>query len=106
MCLADFWSDSKEESFSQSWETRTDSLPCDLPVFILKLSECKKVELSDAFLAAFVNYLVSINDTVLLYFQLNFIFTITTSLNSSPIVHNIHYPSLVLRKKFQQVKWS
>ena len=42
----------------------TDSLPCDFPVFILKLSECKQVELSAAFLAVFVNYLVSINYTV------------------------------------------
>ena len=34
ICLADFWSGSKEDSFSLIWETRNDSLPCDLPVFI------------------------------------------------------------------------
>ena len=38
VCLEDFWSVSKEEIFSLSWANRTDSLPCDLPVFILKLS--------------------------------------------------------------------
>ena len=79
MFLADFRSDSKEESFFLSWATRTDSSHCDFPVFILNLSECKQVELSAAFLVVFVNYLVSINDTVLLYFQLDFISTITTS---------------------------
>ena len=92
ICLADFRSDSKEESFSMSWETRTDSLPCDFTVFILKLSECNQVEFSAAFLVAFVNYLVYIKDTVLLYFQFDFIFTITTSLNSTPIIHKIYYP--------------
>ena len=56
MCLADFWSDSKEESFSRIWETRTDALPCNLPVFILKLSECKKVELFDDYLAVSANF--------------------------------------------------
>ena len=79
MCLADFRSDSKEERFFLSFTTRTDSLPYDFPLFILKLSECKQVELSAAFLATFVNYLVFIKDTVLLYLHLNFIFTITTS---------------------------
>ena len=42
--------------FSHIWETRTDSLPCYLPLFILKLSECNRVELSAAFLAAFSNF--------------------------------------------------
>ena len=56
ICLAYFWSDSKEESFSLSWSTRTDSLPCDFPVFISKLSEFKKVELSADFLADFANF--------------------------------------------------
>ena len=79
VCLADFWSDSKQEIVSLSWATRADSLPCDFPVFILKLSECKKVELSAALLASFDNYLVSINDTALLSFQLNFMVIITTS---------------------------
>ena len=79
ICLSAFWSDSKEDFFSLRWVTRTDSLPCNFLVFISKLSECKQVELSSAFLACFVNYLVSINDTVLLHFQLNFIFTITRS---------------------------
>ena len=55
--MADIQSDSKEESFFLSWETRTDLPLCDFPVFILKLSECKRVELSAALLASFVNYL-------------------------------------------------
>ena len=75
-------------------------------MFVLKLSECKQVELSAAFLADFVNYLVSINDTVQLYFQFNLIFIITTSKKSSPIIHKIPHPSPVFIKKFQQVKWS
>ena len=54
--LTDFWSDSKRESSSWSWATRTDSLPYDLPVFILKLSECKKVEFFAAFLANLANF--------------------------------------------------
>ena len=62
-----------------SWATRTDSLPCDLPVFISKLSQSKKVELSATFLSAFDNFFISINDTVQLYFQLHFIFIVTTS---------------------------
>ena len=40
--LADFWSDSKKESFSRSWSNRTDSLRYNFPVFISKLSECKQ----------------------------------------------------------------
>ena len=60
ICSADFCSDSKEESFYLSWATMTDSLPCGFPVFISKLSECKKVELSADFLAAFSEFLVSI----------------------------------------------
>ena len=63
ICLACFLSESEEESF-QSWETRADSLPCDLSVFILKLYECKNVEFSSNFISAFDNVLVSINDTV------------------------------------------
>ena len=34
ICLADVWSDYKEEIFSWSWETSTDQLPCDFPVFM------------------------------------------------------------------------
>ena len=39
--------------FSLGWATRTYSLPCDLPVFISKIYECKQVELSADFLADF-----------------------------------------------------
>ena len=35
---SDFWPISKEETLSQSWATRTYSLPYYLPVFISKLS--------------------------------------------------------------------
>ena len=62
-----------------SWETRTDSLPCDLYVFISKPYECTQIELYATFLAAFDNYVVSMNNTVQLDFQLYFIFIITTS---------------------------
>ena len=87
ICLADFLSDSKEESFSLIFATRTDSLPCDFPVFILKLSECKQVEFSAAFLDDIVNYLVSIKDTVKLYLQLNLFL---------PLLHHKRYPPLLL----------
>ena len=56
ICLAYFCSESKEESSSLSLETRTDSLPCDLTVFISKIYECKQVELSTYFLATFANF--------------------------------------------------
>ena len=56
ICLTDLWPDSKEESFSRIWVSRNDSLPCDFPVFISKLYECKQVELSAAFLAAFADF--------------------------------------------------
>ena len=56
ICSGVFWSDSKEESFSQSWSTRTDSLHFSLPMLTLKLSECKQVELSAGFIAVFSNF--------------------------------------------------
>ena len=55
ICLADFLSDSKEDSFFLSWTTRTDSLPYDVYVFIFKLSECKQIEFFAAFIAAFAD---------------------------------------------------
>ena len=51
---------------------------CDLPVFISKLSECKQVELSDDFFIILL-FLVSMNDTIQLDFQLHLIFIGTTS---------------------------
>ena len=39
-----------------SWKTSTDSIPCDCPMFILKLPECKQAEFSSDSLAAFVNF--------------------------------------------------
>ena len=66
--LEDFWSDSTEGSFYWSWETRTNSLTCALFVFIFQISECEQIELSDAFLADFAYFLVSINDTFILDF--------------------------------------
>ena len=62
-CLADLWSEYKEEIVSLSWETRTDLLPFYFPVFISKLSECMKVGLFAAFLAAYANFSVFMNDT-------------------------------------------
>ena len=50
-----FCSDSKEEIVSLSWENRTYSIPCGLPVFIFKPSESKKVGFYDDFLADFYN---------------------------------------------------
>ena len=50
-----FWLDSKEKSFSLGWETRNDLLPCNLPVYILKLSDCKLIEISVDFLPNFAN---------------------------------------------------
>ena len=35
------------------WETWTSLVPCGLPVFILKLFECKQVEWSVYFIATF-----------------------------------------------------
>ena len=80
-CLEYFWLDYKEETFSLSWATRTDSLPCDLPVFIYKLSECNIFELSAAYIYDFANFLVFINDTVQLDFQFHFIFIVIASYN-------------------------
>ena len=77
ICLIAFWSDPKEENVSRSWETSNDSLPCDVHMFILKLSECKKFELSAAFLAVFANFLASVNNTFQSDFQLHFIFIVT-----------------------------
>ena len=37
ICLADFWSEYKEDIFPRSWENRTDSLSCDFPVFISEI---------------------------------------------------------------------
>ena len=79
VCLEYFWLDYKEETLSLSWATRTDSLPCDFPVFIYKLSECNIVEFSAASLAAFANFLVFINYTAQLDFQFIFIFIVVTS---------------------------
>ena len=62
------------------WATRTDSLPCDLPVFISKLSECKQVEQSTAFPP---------------YFEMNL-----------PIIHSINFQSPILLKLYQKVKLS
>ena len=78
-----FWSDSKG-FFSRSWATRTYYLPCDFPVFISKISECKQVELFDDFRATFAEFLVTINDTVQLYLQLSLVFIATTSLSLFP----------------------
>ena len=48
----------------------TDSLSCDLSVFISKISECNQVELSAAVLAAFVNFkYFCINWMILAYFS-------------------------------------
>ena len=69
----------ERRNFSLSWVTRTDSLPCDLPVGIFKLSECKQVDLSAGFLDDYANFLVSMNDTVQLDFKLNFILIVTKS---------------------------
>ena len=80
--------------------------PCYIPVFILKLSECKQAELSTDFFADFVYVLVAINDTVQLYIHLNFIFIITTSSNSLSLINKIHSPSHEFLKMYQQVKWS
>ena len=53
ICLADiFWS-LKRILFSLSWSNTTDSLPCNLPVFTLKLYECNQVEFYAAFIDAF-----------------------------------------------------
>ena len=79
MCSKGFWLESKEKKLFLGWSTRTTSLTCGLIFLISKLSQCKKVELSVDFLAAFANFLVSINDTVQLYFQLNFVFIVNTS---------------------------
>ena len=68
-----------KKNVSQNWSTRTDSLPCNLTVFISKLSECKQVELSAAFLFFLLTVLVSMNDTFQLDLQFYFIFIITTS---------------------------
>ena len=46
----------KEEIFSMSWATRTDLLTFNLPVFILKIYECKQVELSTDVLADFDHF--------------------------------------------------
>ena len=54
--MEDFLLDFKEESIFLSWETRVDSLLCDLPMFISKLSECKQVDLYAAFITAFDIY--------------------------------------------------
>ena len=54
ICLEDFWSDSKENIFLRVEKVRTDSLTCDLSVFISTISECKQVELSAAVLSAFL----------------------------------------------------
>ena len=56
ICWAYFESDSNEEVFYLSWATRTGFLPYDLPVFISKLYECNKVELSDTFLDDFAHF--------------------------------------------------
>ena len=77
ICLANIWSDSKEEVFSCSWSTRNDLLTFDLPVFISKLSECKKIEFSEDFLAGFSDFSVSINDIVQIDFQFHFILIVT-----------------------------
>ena len=53
ICLEDFWSDSKEDSFLWVEQLRTDLLSCDLSVIISKLSECKQVEFSAAVLGDF-----------------------------------------------------
>ena len=39
-----------------SWATRTDLLTFNLPVFILKIYECKQVELSTDVLADFDHF--------------------------------------------------
>ena len=55
--LADLDSDSKEESISRNWATRTVFL-FDLPMFDSKTSECNQVEFSATFLYVFSNALI------------------------------------------------
>ena len=62
--MVDFWLDSKEESFSCSWVTRTDSIPCNFPVFNSELYECKKVKISVDFLADFSKWLMVLQNSM------------------------------------------
>ena len=45
-----------KKSFSLSWETKTETLLYDFPVFILKLSECNQVDFFSEILAVFANF--------------------------------------------------
>ena len=101
-----FCSDSKEEIVSLIWANSIDSLTCGLPVFILLLSYCKQVGFYPGFLDVFDNFLVPMNYTVLLDFQLHFVFIVDSSLDLFPIIHHIHFPSPVFLKSHQEVKWS